>query len=99
MNTVIPIRPHTPTGPAFRHDTVNDLFTGDRIPAVGDFVSRVSIQNDTNGFALWTPAFGVLRAVDTHTAAEHPSITLRFDFGSAVTVSGDAELTWAPNES
>lgn len=93
MSNVTPIRPTNPL-PEYRRDTITTLFAT-QLPVVGDVVRSVVLQDDTDGgFALVTPAFGTVRGVEVHAEVEHPSVTLRFDFGSSVTVSGTAELIW-----
>lgn len=97
-SNVTPIRPTNPI-PEFRRNTVSELFTTGTLPTAGDFVARVVLQGDSNGgVVISTPAFGAVRAVEVHPESEHPSLTLRFDFGLHVTVTGTAELIWRPRD-
>ncbi|GAA5198734.1 hypothetical protein [Microbacterium jejuense] len=95
MNDVIPIRPPV-TVPTFTRDSITDLLKSGRIPEPGDFIRSISLQddNDEGAVLVSTPMFGRVRDVDTHLESEHPSVTFRFDFGLAITLTGQATITW-----
>jgi hypothetical protein len=93
MGELIALKPPPPRPVVLTH-TASGLIANQILPKRGDFVFLVEFADDTDGGVVVTvPGSGRVRAV-THTPR---SVTLTFDFGLTITITGRTRIKWHPD--